>query len=210
MKVNNEIHHEFAQFRIIRVDKRCSNVVTFWTISILMFRRFKKTKSFSIYFTIFWRLLICVVIRFWIIFAWFRTKFHIFCIVLIMLFVLTIKNRFFVVTYEMKFDEKFMRKWNSLLTKKNVYFVVAKIVLLFANSIMNNQTFNLKRRSILNNFQFDFVHAYFFIVNNMFTQLNLLLKKRIFRRFRIIIMFMKSFNHESHMFKMFLIIFRIN
>ena len=63
-----------------------------------------------------------------------------FCIVSIIFFVLTIKNRFFVVTYEIKFDEKLMREWNFLLTKKNDNSIVAEIALLFANSIINNQT----------------------------------------------------------------------
>ena len=36
VEVNSEIHHEFAWFRIIRVDKNCSNVVLFWTNSIFV------------------------------------------------------------------------------------------------------------------------------------------------------------------------------
>ena len=112
-------------------------------LAILMFRRFKKTKSFFAYFTVFRCLLTWVVMRFWITSAWSRTKLRMFCMMSMIFFALTIKSFFFVVTYEIEFDEKLMRKWNSLLTKNDDNSIVAEIALLFANSIIDNQTFQL-------------------------------------------------------------------
>ena len=109
-------------------------------LAILIFRRFKKMKFLFAYFTTFRCLLTWVVMRFWITFAWFRTKLRMFCMMSMIFFALTIKSRSLVVTYEIKFDEKLMREWNSLLTKNDDNSIVAKIALLFANSIIDNQT----------------------------------------------------------------------
>ena len=109
-------------------------------LAILMFHRFKKTKFFSTYFTVFRCLLTWIVMRFWVTFAWSRTKLRIFCMMSMIFFALTIRSRFLVVTYEIKFDEKLMREWNSLLTKNDDNSIVTKIALLFANSIIDNQT----------------------------------------------------------------------